>query len=1105
MIISRIPMDFIADFHIHSHYSRATARDLVPERLSHWAQKKGISLLGTGDFTHPGWVRELREKLVEAEEGSFRLRPELERDVEREVPRLCRSYTRFVLTGEISCIYKRDGKTRKVHHLILMPGFEALERLNRRLSRIGNITSDGRPILGLDSRDLLEIVLEASDKAFFIPAHIWTPWFSLFGSKSGFDAIEECFGDLTSHIHALETGLSSDPPMNRRLSAIERYSLVSNSDAHSPAKLGREANLFGCPLDYPGVVEAMSTGQGFLGTVEFFPEEGKYHLDGHRKCGVRLDPQETRDRAGLCPKCGKPLTVGVLSRVYDLADRNSPVLTKEFRSLIPLAEILSEILSCGPATSKVLSAYEELLETLGPELRILMDCPSEEIQRAGGMLLAEAIRRMRRNDVIREEGYDGEYGIIRLFREGERDILAGQGSLFGTPAGKRVVRKRASSAEKPSSTSTASAQPMQQADHSPDPVLDPLNPEQREVVLHGTGHLLVVAGPGTGKTMALAHRIAHLIRSQAARSDQILALTFTNKAAREMKERVGRMCRAGGETQNRREGETGNRGTGESDSGRVKVSTFHGFCIEVLRKHGDLVGLPPDFILCSETDSVALARQVVSEGGGKKRAGRAFLKAIPGLKAASVMGDLDDAAYAGMLPYFREYQQRLRSLGMLDLDDLEVETLRLLQEHPDVAAGLAEGAPWLFVDEYQDTNPVQVEILKAIVGAGSSSPCTLHPAPCTVYLCAIGDPDQAIYGFRGADVRSFLRFDKDFPGASTVRLLRNYRSTQAILEGAAAILQKTEALQGQGGPGKPLRIAQCRTAAEEAEMIVAEVERFMGGISYFSLDSGRAASHEERGGHAFGDVAVLIRLNAQGEALEEAFRRAGIPYVRSGEKPLTRRHPVHVLWRFLLALRHPEVPYYKDAYLALPELKERNADSMLSRGLPAGSLREIVEHAVALHAFDLATEGEESLRRLMALAGGFQGDLGAFLDMLSLDRAIDHEILLGDRVALMSLHAAKGLEWPVVFIAGCEEGLLPCTLFGDRDEEEEKRLFYVGMTRARHHLVLSHAARRTLNGRPLEGAPSPFLKLIPKELVAPLERGTQKRRKSASRQLGLFR
>jgi DNA helicase II / ATP-dependent DNA helicase PcrA len=413
-------MKFIADLHIHSHFSRATSQDLVPEVLSAWAQKKGVNLIGTGDFTHPGWVEELREKLVEAEHGLYRLRPDLEKGTEATVPESCRAVTRYILSGEISCIYKRAGRTRKVHNLVLMPDFDSVYRLSDRLSRIGNLRSDGRPILGLDSRDLLEIVLETSDRSFFIPAHVWTPWFSLFGSKSGFDTIEECFGDLTSHIHALETGLSSDPSMNRRLSALDPYVLVSDSDAHSPVKLGREANLFDTDLDYDHLLKAMIHKTGFDGTIEFFPEEGKYHLDGHRKCRARLHPAETRERKGLCPICGKPLTVGVLHRVYELSDREAPLATSPFWSLIPLAEILSEVLNCGPSSKKVAAAYEELLRRLGPEIDILMHIPLDDINQAGGPLLAEAVRRMREHRVFKEEGYDGEYGVIRLFEESEK-------------------------------------------------------------------------------------------------------------------------------------------------------------------------------------------------------------------------------------------------------------------------------------------------------------------------------------------------------------------------------------------------------------------------------------------------------------------------------------------------------------------------------------------------------------------------------------------------------------------------------------------------------------------------------------------------------------
>ena len=311
---------------------------------------------------------------------------------------------------------------------------ESVLRLNKKLDRIGNIHSDGRPILGLDSRDLLEITLEASDRAFFIPAHVWTPWFSVFGSKSGFDTLEECFEDLTPHIHALETGLSSDPPMNRCLSVLDDYLLVSNSDAHSPAKLGREANLFDTDLKYQDMTRAMTDGNGFLGTLEFFPEEGKYHLDGHRKCRVRFEPSETIAHDGLCPVCGKPLTVGVLSRVDELSDRKSPKLSKDFYSLVPLPEVLSQLLNCGPATKKVSGVYEKLLMDLGPELQILMDEPLVNIEDAGGPLLSMAIDRMRRDKVIRLGGYDGEFGVIKFFDESEKQAAGGQMALFARQA-----------------------------------------------------------------------------------------------------------------------------------------------------------------------------------------------------------------------------------------------------------------------------------------------------------------------------------------------------------------------------------------------------------------------------------------------------------------------------------------------------------------------------------------------------------------------------------------------------------------------------------------------------------------------------------------------
>ena len=378
-------MKLVADLHIHSHFSRATSPNLTFEHLTRWAQLKGIHVVGTGDIAHPGWLAEMREKLVPAEEGLFRLRDDLAAAVQGEVPPACHAPVRFMLGGEISNIYKRGDQTRKVHNVVFAPSFEAVERLQARLERIGNIRSDGRPILGLDSRDLLEIVLDTDPACHLIPAHIWTPWFSLLGSKSGFDSVAECFADLTPHIFALETGLSSDPPMNWRVSGLDRYTLVSNSDAHSPEKLGREATLFDCELAYGALFEALKSagrlpspahgrgvgGEGYLGTIEFFPEEGKYHFDGHRACGIVWDPPTTRAHDEICPVCGKPVTVGVMHRVEALADRPEgfrPAGPPPFHSLIPLPEVLGEVYGVGASSKQVQAEYFKLLAASAPEL-----------------------------------------------------------------------------------------------------------------------------------------------------------------------------------------------------------------------------------------------------------------------------------------------------------------------------------------------------------------------------------------------------------------------------------------------------------------------------------------------------------------------------------------------------------------------------------------------------------------------------------------------------------------------------------------------------------------------------------------------------------------
>jgi uncharacterized protein (TIGR00375 family) len=428
-------MRFYADVHLHSHYSRATSRDLNLEHLACWAQRKGIQVVGTGDFVHPGWLSELRDKLQPAEEGLFQLKPEYQAKCVEEAPSSCRGPVRFMLTCEISNIYKRDGQVRKVHNVVFVPSFSAAERIQTRLGDIGNISSDGRPILGLDSRDLLEITLESDPFSYLIPAHIWTPWFSALGSKSGFDRISDCFADLTPHIFAVETGLSSDPPMNWRLSQLDPFLLVSNSDAHSPPKLGRESTIYDTQLSYPAIYRALSDPQdpGMIGTVEFFPEEGKYHFDGHRACRQRLHPADSLRHQGLCPACGKPVTVGVMARVEALADhppgRKSP-RWRPYYSLIPLPEVIADARGVGANAKSVQTVYHEMLARLGNEMFILREAPLDMIEKAAGRLVAEGIRRVRSAKVTIAAGYDGEYGTIKIFDPREREMVKDQLTLF---------------------------------------------------------------------------------------------------------------------------------------------------------------------------------------------------------------------------------------------------------------------------------------------------------------------------------------------------------------------------------------------------------------------------------------------------------------------------------------------------------------------------------------------------------------------------------------------------------------------------------------------------------------------------------------------------
>ncbi|MBC7073837.1 DNA helicase UvrD [Candidatus Parcubacteria bacterium] len=415
-------MEFIADFHLHSKYSRGTSPKMELENLAQWAQMKGILVLGTGDFTCPFWFEELKNKLIPAEPGLFTLKAS-------------NSKTRFILTTEVSCVFLRKTKTKKIHLIIFSPSLEICEKINKKLSNYGDLLSDGRPTLNLDAKDLVKIILNISEDALIVPAHIWTPWFSLFGSRSGFDSMEECFEDLTKYIFAGETGLSSDPAMNWRLSSLDKITLISCSDAHSLEKIGREANVFNCNLDYFSIIDAIKKKdkEKFLYTIEFFPEEGKYHYDGHRNCGISLHPKETKKYNGICPVCGKPLTIGVLNRVEQLADRPEGFVPENaipFKSLVPLEEIIADALGQKTGTVEVERQYQNLLAKFGNEFNVLLNVSKSDLKMVTLPEIAEGIIRVREGKVFIEPGYDGVYGKIKIFQHPQKPQTSKQGTLF---------------------------------------------------------------------------------------------------------------------------------------------------------------------------------------------------------------------------------------------------------------------------------------------------------------------------------------------------------------------------------------------------------------------------------------------------------------------------------------------------------------------------------------------------------------------------------------------------------------------------------------------------------------------------------------------------
>jgi uncharacterized protein (TIGR00375 family) len=1095
------------------------------------------------------------------------------------------------LQCEISNIYKKNGKTRKNHHVIFVPDAETASVLNAKLDAIGNIKSDGRPILGLDAKTLLKILLDCSDESFLIPAHIWTPWFSVLGSKSGFDSLAECFEELLPEIFAAETGLSSDPPMNWRISGLDNITLVSNSDAHSPANLGRNANIFNTELSYFAVKSALKTGDPnqCLGTIDMYPEEGKYHFDGHRKCNVCLHPRESMSKKGLCPVCGKPLTIGVLYRVEELADRAEGVKPEKalpFQHIIPLPEMLSEIFSVGAGSKKVLAHYQAVLETLGSEMGILLDCSPERIDDAGIPLLSEAIRRMRAGEIHISPGYDGEYGKITVFEQAEKERLLGQQALFGKyppcplqrgsrvksplEGGRRVSAGGAGASEETQAFLPPETPPCPPQGGIDVPALDSilqseksvcetspafesqlpgilthLNEAQLRAVEHEGRPLLIIAGPGAGKTLTLTHRIAYLIRHRNVLPEHILAVTFTNKAAREMRDRLKLLI-------------------GDEYSLPL-TATFHSLCFKILKEEcggaysiidedeqkaflseairqaeqkGIAVHLKPDVL----SDSIAIAKQHI-------------LQPQDSLDAVAEKADAPLLAAV-----YERYQALLAQECCYDYEDLILNVVRLLESNHEIRQKYQNRFRYVFADEYQDLNQGQYRIVRAL-------------SPSDSEICVIGDPDQSIYGFRGSDTAYFQRFVEDYPASEVIRLSKNYRSAETILEASHHII-KNHSLNPSGTRVysnikgfKTLTILELAAERSEAVSVGKAIESMVGGTGFHSIDFGKTDESGIKTDRGFSDFAVLYRTHAQSQVISEIFESAGIPHQIANRAHLYARKGIAELLSFLkmtegigifndfqkiAALPDSGVSkktceafktwFYQNKFtlnqalsnvkrIPVPDMDSEKQRKLCSfaetifeyrKNISEKSVEEklifLVENTGLSRMIRENRKTEEVFQQLLSTAKATGANTSDFFETIALqNNDADVHDINAEKVTLMTLHAAKGLEFPVVFIVGCEKDFIPyrrpesASRSNDSrrerevDIEEERRLFYVGMTRAKDRLILTHVKKRIIFGKSAEREISPFVSDIEKSLISFETSQAKKRKKEERVQLDLFK
>lgn len=763
--------------------------------------------------------------------------------------------------------------------------------------------------------------------------------------------------------------------MNWHVSKLDKFRLVSNSDAHSASKLAREATVFSTDPNYYSIMNALKTGDGYTGTVEFFPEEGKYHEDGHRKCNVCMTPEETKKHNGICPVCGKPMTIGVSYRVNELSDRKEiitpPSTAGKVFSLVPLQEIISEINGVGPSSKSVVYEYERLINTFGSELAILQDVPVDEISKSS-TLLGEAVSRLRQGKVIKHAGYDGEYGVIRLFEENELvkknaiNLKLAIDLPKETPVKQQILMPVPASKQKEQSVS-----PQKKSG---------LDEYQQSAVKNENSQLLIVAGPGSGKTTVLTQRIAHLIKDKSIQPENCLAITFTRRASQEMRERLNKIL--------------------ENKASLLNIHTFHSLCFSILKENYERAGLNEDFTVMSEQEKALCKDEKLLENA-------------------------------------------------LGFDDLIILTVKLLTENEDILNTYRSRFKYVSVDEYQDIDENQYKLIRLLV-----------PQDGNIFV--IGDPNQAIYGFRGGDAKFFNNFTQDYPETQVINLKNNYRSTNSIVDASNQMINCFNIVSKFDKPHEKITIHKAPTDKAEAEFIASTIENLIGGHSFFSIDSQRTDGGECD--YSFSDFAILYRTSSQLPPIIEALKRTGMPFVKLSNDLLCEQKPVMEL------------------------INSLNDDEPICEQLKNSNLE--IDDYILKYLINIAKTSK---------------DKNEFIHEVSLLTEADTLDKRADRITLMTLHASKGLEFKCVFIAGLENEILPLYRAKEEKEiEEERRLLYVGMTRAKERLFLTHAVKRKWLGMFKNLPISPFLIKIKDDLLKLSKFDRAYQEKDNSEQLSLF-